>query len=253
MSKELEKKLKAPFSKDDIEWRIQQAGKSGESVWALVLAYVTNRAIMDRLDEVFGIEGWKNEYRPGPQGGVVCGISCRIGDEWLTKWDGAENTQVEPVKGGLSDSMKRAAVHWGVGRYLYNLESTFAEIAHGAERKGVCEDKKTKQKIRFRWNPPQLPDWALPESEKGKGGTSKEKMTDIPQVQDEAPNSPVETITKDQERAIESLMKEVKADKAGFLKFLGVKTVADIPVSRYSAAVKALEKKRAREKAGAKK
>lgn len=55
--------LDAPFASEDIEWRIQQAGKNNNGIWAKVLAYVTNRAIMKRLDEVCGKAGWRNEYR----------------------------------------------------------------------------------------------------------------------------------------------------------------------------------------------
>ena len=47
--------LDAPFASEDIEWRIQQAGKNNNGIWAKVLAYVTNRAIMKRLDDVTSI------------------------------------------------------------------------------------------------------------------------------------------------------------------------------------------------------
>ena len=30
--------------------------------------------------------------------------------EWVTEWDGADNSQVEAVEGGLSGATKRAAV-----------------------------------------------------------------------------------------------------------------------------------------------
>lgn len=57
-------KFDEPFSHEDIEWRIQQSGKTRDGkVWAMVLAYVTNRAIMKRLDDVCGKAGWRNEYR----------------------------------------------------------------------------------------------------------------------------------------------------------------------------------------------
>lgn len=107
-------KFDEPFSPEDIEWRIQQSGKTRDGkVWAMVLAYVTNRAIMKRLDDVCGKAGWRNEYRDIPNnGGVECGISIKIDSEWVTKWDAAENTQVEAVKGGRSGAMKRAAVQW---------------------------------------------------------------------------------------------------------------------------------------------
>src|SRR4051812_15570275 len=71
-------KLKEPFPAEDIEWRIGQAGESNGKVWATCLAYLTSRAVMDRLDEVCGPENWQDEYRPGPVGGVICGISIRV-------------------------------------------------------------------------------------------------------------------------------------------------------------------------------
>lgn len=86
--------LDASFASEDIEWRIQQAGKNNNGIWTKVLAYVTNRAIMKRLDEVCGKAGWRNKYRDIPNnGGVECGISIKVEGEWITKWDAAENTQ----------------------------------------------------------------------------------------------------------------------------------------------------------------
>ncbi|CAG9701821.1 hypothetical protein CNEO3_430033 [Clostridium neonatale] len=37
---------------------------------------------------------------------------------WIFKEDGAIDTCFEPIKGGLSDSMKRCAKMFGIGRYL---------------------------------------------------------------------------------------------------------------------------------------
>lgn len=154
-------KLDEPFASNDIEWRIQQAGKNNSGIWAKVLAYVTNRAIMKRLDEVCGKSGWRNEYRDIPNGGgVECGISIKVDGEWITKWDAAENTQVESVKGGRSGAMKRAAVQWGIGRYLYDLTEGFATVS--AERQRGFNYAKTKELGVFYWAPPQLPAWALP-------------------------------------------------------------------------------------------
>ena len=151
------KALQDFFEADAIEWRIQQAGEKNGRVWAITVPYVTNRAIQMRLDEVVGPENWRNEFRPGPDGGVMCGLSIRVGDEWVTKWDGAENTDVEGVKGGLSGAMKRAAVQWGIGRYLYALDETFAHIHDNGRFRG-----KTREGTPFRWDPPQLPREGLP-------------------------------------------------------------------------------------------
>lgn len=161
------KDLKAPFPAEDIEWRISRAGKKNGKIWAKVLAYVTNRAIMDRLDDVCSPDRWRNDFEKGPDGGVLCGISILVYDEdpfnynaWVTKWDGAENTNIDPVKGGLSGSMKRAAVQWGIGRYLYNLDEGWADVGpDGAHYGRLPKDKGGDS---FRWDPPKLPAWALP-------------------------------------------------------------------------------------------
>jgi hypothetical protein len=61
-------KLRDPFPAEDVEWRVGRAGKNDSGVWAMCLAYITNRAIMDRLDSVCGPENWRNEYREAPAG-----------------------------------------------------------------------------------------------------------------------------------------------------------------------------------------
>jgi hypothetical protein len=186
MNKEkvMEELLK-PFPQQDVEWRIQRSGTKvkgeGEfSHWAMVLAYITNRAIMERLDKVFGVLGWQNEYKTAPDGGVLCGISVYDSERniWVTKWDGAENTTVEAIKGGLSGSMKRAGVQWGIGRYLYKLDTTFVKLGVKANDNsnyeycninekgcivgGNYNGKTTKKKLA--WNTPNLPDWAVGET-----------------------------------------------------------------------------------------
>ncbi len=120
------------FPAEDIEWKpIAVSRKTNKG---LAAAYLTNRAIMDRLDEVCGPANWRNEFVSGPNGGVLCGLSIRVpgpngeAGEWVTKWDGAENTDIEPVKGGLSSAMRRAAVQWGIGRYLYKLPQQWVPV-----------------------------------------------------------------------------------------------------------------------------
>ena len=155
-------KLDEPFDADDIEWRAQSCGKSNSGkFWVSVLAYVTNRAIMKRLDTVCGKGNWKNEYKDLPNNaGVECGISIKIDGEWVTKWAAAPNTQIEATKGGRSDAMKRAAVQWGIGRYLSDLEAGWGEDSQNGAHKA-----KTKQNEWFKWNPPKLPVWALPNNQ----------------------------------------------------------------------------------------
>ena len=166
--RQIQAELAAPFPASDIEWRIGSAGWQGNgNPWAMVLAYLTNRAIMQRLDDVVGCENWENAYIAGPQGGVLCGI----GIHGVTKWDGADNTQKEAIKGGLSGSMKRAAVQWSIGRYLYGLEVQYADILEDNAKVGqfvkrdIWKDKRSNDSGVFKWRVPTLPAWALPKGE----------------------------------------------------------------------------------------
>ena len=151
------KDLITPFPASDVEWRFQSSDVKNNKPWAKVLCYITNRAIMDRLDNAVGPGLWRNEFKEGPGGGILCGISILINDHWVTKWDGAENTKVEAIKGGLSSAMKRAAVQWGIGRYLYHLEADWANF----NDKGVHSNKINGKY--YKWSPPKLPSWALPQ------------------------------------------------------------------------------------------
>ena len=163
---EIRKKLAAPFKAEEIEWRIQQASVSGDKIWAMCLAYVQARAIQDRLDDVLGIDGWKVEYKFPSEFGVIAALSLRINGVWITKEDGAEQTDIEAFKGGISSALKRSASAFGLGRYLYDLETGFATIVDGKTpgRKYGKTDKKSGEKS-FYWLPPSLPAWALPNSE----------------------------------------------------------------------------------------
>lgn len=161
------KKLALPFAENEIEWRIGQAGKKGNGqVWAKCLAYVQARAIMNRLDDVCGPENWKTSYRtvPASQGmeaGVICELSIKINGEWVTKEDGAEQTDIESFKGGMSSALKRAGSVWGIGRYLYDLEEGWATITE--QGRAGARYAKLKDGGDYYWAPPALPAWALPE------------------------------------------------------------------------------------------
>lgn len=93
----------------------------------MALAYIDARDVMDRLDGVCGPENWQDEYTVSPTGLTICRIGIRVGDQWVWKSDGAGETAVEKQKGGISDALKRAAVHWGIGRYLYRLDSPWVQ------------------------------------------------------------------------------------------------------------------------------
>lgn len=162
------KQLQRPFPAKDIEWRVSRTVATRKGNKSIVLAYVTNRAIMERLDEVFGVAGWRNEYSEWRDKGVLCTISCNIDGQWISKSDGADATNFEATKGGFSASMKRAAVQWGIGRYLYNLTEQWVDIKENGQNyiKAKIKVNNKDQYVTGYWNTPQLPEWALPIGDK---------------------------------------------------------------------------------------
>ena len=163
-------KLSEPFPADDIEWRVSRAGTGKKGgIYCNCLAYITARAIQSRLDNVCSPANWRNEQpaiieiRPGITA-LVGGISINIGGEWVTKWDVAEPTNIEPAKGGFSGSMKRAGAQWGIGRYLYRLDEAFAEVSEkGGKDWNYAKLPKDKGGETYYWKSPSLPSWALPQ------------------------------------------------------------------------------------------
>ena len=146
-------KLADPFAKSDWEWRAERVGITNGKPWCNVVPYIQNRAIQERLDMVCGPQNWKNQFIQWRDMSQLCGISIydEQKNEWVTKWDGADNTQFQGTKGGLSASMKRAAVQWGIGRHLYEEKSVFVECS--LEKKRGWEKASTKDKKDVWWNP----------------------------------------------------------------------------------------------------
>jgi hypothetical protein len=106
--------LAAPFSIDEVRTR-SQSGREFQ--------YVTARTVMNRLDEVLGPAGWWDEYTP-MENAVVCRLTVELPDgTTLTKSDAGGFTNTADTsdyeKSGFSDAFKRAAVKFGIARYLY--------------------------------------------------------------------------------------------------------------------------------------
>jgi len=132
-----------------LHWRIGATNKKkvDPATKGIPLAYIDARDVMKRLDEVVGMDGWQCNYILGGNG-AVCNIGLLIKDEWIWKADGAGETDVEGAKGALSDAFKRAAVRFGVGRYLYYLPNDWVDLYEFGK-----------------FDIPKLPKWAIPKEE----------------------------------------------------------------------------------------
>jgi hypothetical protein len=146
---DLAARLAEPFEVREVKFKPQSVKGSR----ALAMAYIDARHVMDRLDDVLGVENWTDAYEIVPDGSVVCRLSLKVGGEWITKTDvGSPSEQPDGgdrLKAAFSDALKRAAVKFGIGRYLYRLPAVWAD--YDAQKRAFS-------------SAPQLPHWALPKA-----------------------------------------------------------------------------------------
>lgn len=110
-------KLKQPI---EVRWRVQSYSTS--KAVAMCLAYVSSRDVQNRLDEVCGSENWQTDFRV-VKDNLYGGIGIKINSpEWVWKWDCGIESNIEKQKGEASDAIKRAAVQWGIGRDIYEMD-----------------------------------------------------------------------------------------------------------------------------------
>lgn len=155
---EISRRLQEPFASSEVKFRI--GARNRDKTKGIALAYIDARNVQNRLDEVVGCANWKLEFVELPDA-IKCRLSLRINGEWITKEDVSsiervgENAGADAVdmakKGDHSDAFKRAAVQWGIGRYLYGYDSGWLEL---------------KNEGRYFAQQPRLPDHMLPAHER---------------------------------------------------------------------------------------
>lgn len=160
-------RLAEPFPVEEVSFRV--------GVGSMVMAYLDARAIVSRLNSVVGAENWTDSYvpvslqetlfKPLDENGKMVkkplykenyrqeiykqtydGMKCSLTVLGITKEDVGSMSYTDQLKGAASDALKRAAVKFGVGAYLYDLKNL---RGHRIEDGIVVQ-------------PPELPDWALP-------------------------------------------------------------------------------------------
>ncbi len=114
--------LRKPFPANKISFKCQT--KPNEKGNSLVVAYIDARDVMERLDDVIGPD-WSDRYE---KAGTAKGLVCYLTVCGVTRADvGDDDNENEPVKSAYSDAFKRAAVKFGVGRFLYDLPKMWAK------------------------------------------------------------------------------------------------------------------------------
>ncbi|GAA3995374.1 single-stranded DNA-binding protein DdrA [Deinococcus rubellus] len=148
---DVSKRFQAPLPAREIHWK--PASFNRERTRALLLAHIDARAVQDRLDTVcpddwhFEMEIVTGAARPTVKGRLVI-----LG---VVREDIGEAGEPGTFKAAASDALKRCAVQFGIGRYLYDLPKTWDEW-----------DDTKRAPVRI----PELPQWALPDHERSPGG-----------------------------------------------------------------------------------
>ncbi len=217
---EIHAELSAPFPAKNVRWRVGSTAGDGKRGQAL--CFIDARAVMNRLDDVVGPNNWNTQLTEvrDEKGGLLMfksRVSIRYGEEWVAREDVAEPTDYEAIKGGASDSFKRCAVQHGIARYLYDVPAPWVDV----EKRG---------KSYFLTRNPEMPDWALPENERGNKGSRKPQaqerqrqsaaaetarpessQSSKPQPAAQGPKSAIPPMSPEEHRQVQSLFDRIKA------------------------------------------
>jgi hypothetical protein len=166
----IREQLSEPFDPGEIKWRVTATStyqtKHGPQKRGQLVAYADQRAYTDRLNEVFGEWGWTRTYdvqvaqnferrAPGDQKRTAVaakvvvvskvtihgfGSHTGVGEEWADDQNAATRAEAQ--------AFKRACACFGLGRYLYDLDSVWVDL----------------DQYNRPVHTPNLPNWALPAS-----------------------------------------------------------------------------------------
>lgn len=205
------KQLKNPFPPQFVKYRVGATNKAKTK--GICLFYIDAREVMKRLDDICGIEGWQREMEAVTSANGLVGVNCKLsllvpgtdGGVWISKSDFGEPSNTSPLKGASSDALKRAAVNFGVGRYLYYIMNTWYDL-----------DEKRQFKTA-----PELPVWALPQQglENWEDVAVKEYQAeldvDLDNLQDiEFTDEIAEKILKERKLTRDQIVKALKKDES---------------------------------------
>jgi len=122
--------LRKPFHPSQITWR--PGAIKGDR--ALALAYADLRAYMNRLDEVCGTD-WSVAYEPWGEDRIICRLTI-LGVTRSSTGETTNESERSEIGGTVAEAQafKRASAMFGLGRYLYNLPTGWADYDPATKR-----------------------------------------------------------------------------------------------------------------------
>lgn len=183
-----------PFDLSAISWKINNY--NGEKTKAMITFHVDARAVQERLNTIIGIENWSFEFSELQQDKGAHGkLIVDFGEKKVMREDVGYPNEVgkkEWYKDAVSDALKRCAVHFGIGHFLYALPSYWIEL------------EQTAQKFLSNGQNVKIKSWLEVEISKIKKAKSIQIIAELPQ--EEIDNEIEKITTKDSVKAEEKLV-----------------------------------------------
>ena len=157
-----------------------------------------SRDVQDRLNEVCGLD-WQMRHPWSTGSLVACEIGIKVDGEWIWRGDGAGESEVDESlsgprkeqqldmarKAAFSDSFKRAAVRFGIGRYLYDLDAPWVEVEARGRSYVIPDRELTKLRAllgkQANVEPPQRPAAKLPPAYPSREPATPQALADAAQ------------------------------------------------------------------------
>lgn len=162
--------LRQSFPLAELEWKVQTSGMRENRIWARIVPYVTARAIIDRLDEGFGAFEYSIEFSvlaTEKYQGLKCRIVAITENGPIAREDvcelGGGQGDIDQMKTAASGALKRAAVHFGIGAYLYHSPDFYAVIGEKGQypNRASHKVKGTDTRHDYSWDlPAEVYQWA---------------------------------------------------------------------------------------------
>lgn len=142
--------MAAPFPIEAISWKPQVLTKAKDK--AMVATYGDMREYQRRLDQHLGVSGWQVAYKPWGDNKVICELTITVNDLAVMKSatgeysdgggrDAPEGTAAE------AQAFKRACAMFGLGRYLYELPTSW--VAFDDQKKAITPEGVAELKKRY--------------------------------------------------------------------------------------------------------
>lgn len=136
---EMLKALSAPFTMIGADGKVYPAHQwkvnTTNTGVAVCVPYLDARQVVNRLNEVFGVDGWSNLLLETNGLGMICEITANIEGKEIRRSNIGTAGEYQREKSMVSDAIKRAATNFGIGAYLYDMQPVSLKLVISGGKK----------------------------------------------------------------------------------------------------------------------